>query len=68
MALQLLRFDPVEGYLALGGLEVQLAGAYELVEFLLKRNFHIGVPGRSFGDWGQRLRMELDPPNDSGIK
>jgi hypothetical protein len=28
----LVRFDPVGGYLALGGLEIQLAGAYELVE------------------------------------
>jgi hypothetical protein len=26
-----------------------LAGAYELVELPLKRIFHMGVPGRSFG-------------------
>jgi hypothetical protein len=45
----LVRFDPVGGYLALGGLEIQLAGAYELVELPLKRIFHIGVPGRCFG-------------------
>ena len=36
----LVRFDPVGRYLALGGLEIQLAGAYELVEFPLKRIFH----------------------------
>ena len=45
----LVRFDPVGGYFALGGLEMQLAGVYELVEFPLKRIFHIRVPGRSFG-------------------
>ena len=43
----LVRFDPVGGYLTLGGLEIQLAGAYELVYLPLE--FHIGVPGRGFG-------------------
>ena len=43
------RFDPVGGYFALSGLEIQLAGAYELVEFPLERIFHIRVPGRDFG-------------------
>jgi hypothetical protein len=32
----LIRFDPVRRYLALGSLEIQLAGAYELVEFPLE--------------------------------
>src|SRR5262249_1730138 len=45
----LVRFDPVGGYLALGGLQIQLAGAYELLELPLKGIFHIGVPRRSFG-------------------
>jgi hypothetical protein len=45
----LVGFNPVGGYLALGGLEIQLAGAYELVELSFERIFHIGVPGRSFG-------------------
>jgi hypothetical protein len=44
MDIFLVRFDPVGGYLALGGLEIQLAGAYKLVEFPLKRIFYIGVP------------------------
>ena len=44
-----------QAILALGGLEVQLAGAYELVELPLKRIFHIGVPGRSFGRLGPEL-------------
>jgi hypothetical protein len=64
----LIGFDPVGGYLALGGLEIQLTGAYELVELPLKRIFHMGVQGEVLVDWGQRLRMEFDPPNDSGIK
>ena len=38
------RFDPVGRYLALSGLEVQLAGTNELVEFPLERIFHIRVP------------------------
>ena len=45
----LVRFDPVGRYLALGGLDIQLAGAHELVEFPLKRILHIGVPARSLG-------------------
>jgi hypothetical protein len=32
----LVRFDPVGGYLALGGLQIQLAGAHELVELPLE--------------------------------
>ena len=32
----LVRFDRVGGYLALGGLEIQLGSAYELVEFPLE--------------------------------
>ena len=64
----LVGFDPVGGYLALSGLEVQLAGAYELVEFPLERIFDIQVPRRCLAHWGRRLRMELDPPKDSGIK
>ena len=40
----LVRFDPVGGYLALSGLEIQLAGAYELVELPLERILPIGVP------------------------
>src|SRR5262249_3000345 len=37
-------FDPVGGYLALGGLEIQLPDAYESVEFPLERIFRVGVP------------------------
>jgi len=33
----------------LRGLEVQLTGAYELVEFPLERIFYKRVPGRCFG-------------------
>jgi hypothetical protein len=47
--LELVGFDPVGGYLALSGLEIQLAGAYELVEFPLERIFHIRIPGQRFG-------------------
>ena len=65
----LVGFDPVGGYLALGGLEIQLAGAYELVGALLSSaSFTYEFQGEVLVDWGQRLRMELDPPNDSGIK
>ena len=64
----LVGFNPVGSYLALSGLEIQLAGAYEFVELPLKRIFHMGVQGEVLVDWGQRLRMEFDPPNDSGIK
>jgi hypothetical protein len=39
--------DPVGGYLALGSLEIQFAGAYEIVEFPLERIFHMGIPGRT---------------------
>ena len=45
----LVGFDPVGGYLALGRLEIKFVGAHEIVEFPLKRIFHIRVPGRSFG-------------------
>jgi hypothetical protein len=31
----LVGFDPIGGYLALSGLEIQLAGAYEFVELPL---------------------------------
>src|SRR6516164_8269609 len=61
----LVRFDPDGGYFALGGLEMQFAGAYELVEFPLKRMFDIRVPGRSFGWLRPKVTIELDPPNDS---
>ena len=37
----LVRFDPGGGYPALGGLEIQSAGAYKLVELPLKRTFSI---------------------------
>jgi hypothetical protein len=39
----------------LGGLEIQLPGTHELVELPLKRIFHIGVPGRSFGRLGPKV-------------
>jgi hypothetical protein len=42
----LVRSDPVGGYLALSGLEVQLAGAYELVELPFECIFYTRVPGR----------------------
>jgi hypothetical protein len=45
----LVRFDPVGGYLALSGLEAQLAGAYELVELPFERILYMRVPGRCFG-------------------
>ena len=45
----LVRSDPLGGYLALGGLEIQLAGAYELIEFALERIFHVRVLGRRLG-------------------
>ena len=51
----LVRFDPVEGYLALGGLEMQLAGAYELVEFPLEAHLSHKLPTRLkrrlLGNW-----------------
>jgi hypothetical protein len=53
--------------MALGGLEIQLAGAYELVELPLKRIFHIGVPGQCFCRLGQRLRMELERPTTAEL-
>ena len=59
----LVRFDPVGGYLALICLEVQYA--YDVVESSVERIFHTGDV---FVDWGQRLRIEFDPPNDGGIK
>ena len=36
-------------------LEIQLAGAYEVVKFPLKRIFHVGVPGRRFGRLGPKV-------------
>ena len=63
----LVRFDPVGGDHALGGLEIQLAGAYELVELPLKRIFHIGVLGQCFCRLAQRLRMELEPPTTAEL-
>ena len=38
-----------------GGLQVRLVGADELVEFALKRIFHVGVPGRCFGGLGPKI-------------
>ena len=39
----------------MGGLEIQLAGADELVELPLKRIFHIGVPGQCFTRLGPKV-------------
>jgi hypothetical protein len=55
MEVFLVGFDPVGRYLTLSGLEVQLPGAYELVELPLKRIFYVGVPRRCF----RRLRPEV---------
>ena len=47
----LVGFDPVGGDFALGTLQIQLAGTYELVEFPLERIFRIRVPGRWATDY-----------------
>jgi hypothetical protein len=49
----LVRFDSVGGYPALGGLEIQLAGAYELVELPLERVCHQEFQGNVFVDWAK---------------
>ena len=46
----LVRFDPVVGYPALGGLEIQLAGAYELWSFLSSASFTYGFQGEVLVD------------------
>jgi hypothetical protein len=55
-------------YFTLGGLEIQLTGAYELVELPLKRIFHLGVPGQCFCRLGPKVTNRIRASNDSGIK
>ena len=42
-------------YLALGCLQIQLAGAYQLVESPLERIFQVRVPGGCFGRLGPKV-------------
>jgi hypothetical protein len=64
----LVRFDPVGGYLALSGLEVQLPAHMSLWSFLSSASSTYEFQGDVLVDWGHRLRIEFDPPSDSGIK
>jgi hypothetical protein len=64
----LVGFDPVGGYLGLRRLEIQFTGATSLWSFLSSASFTYEFQGEVLVDWGERLRMESDPPNESGIK